>query len=162
MKDFKSMYYICNTPWGKYLNYDKIKKFKDMRYSDTIIFHFDFWYSVFKVSEKTNYSRNVFISAINVCLRYYQIINKLYPYNNVRVVIHVKKQSNLALDYNTFKSVLDLIPNFAICDNNDDLFDSDLYKHIFYGNCNGMKGLLEVADSQIWSATRGVLNIREG
>lgn len=165
MNDYKSQYYINNIPWQRNLNYDSILKFKSISYGDAIIFHYDFVQSIFKViNQSKGYNKNIFISAINACLRYKQIIQKLYPYNKVYIIIHTRKNMRVSIDYNTFKKILDIIPNFAICNNLEDClyFDTKQYKHIFYGNCNGMKNLLKIADSQIWSTIRGILNIREG
>lgn len=162
MNDFKSQYYIVNVPWQRNLNYDDITRF-NIKYSDVIVFHFDFIASVFKVNRQkyTGYNRNIFISAINVCLRYRQIIKKLYPYNEVSVIIHLKNKANVALDLETFKTVLNLIPNFAVCDDTSDTyFDFNNYKHIFYGYCSNYYNKIITADKQLWSTVMGRLIIK--
>lgn len=157
MKDFKEQYYITNIPWQRKLNYDDLVKF-DIKPNDTIIFHFDFWYSVFKI-RGIKPDKRIFISGINACLRYYQIIRKIYPYNNVRVIIHQKQNYNQILNYSAFKSIIDIIPNFAIVQDSSDLeyFNKSNYKHIFYGM---FTKLPENSDYQKWSVMNGNLIIR--
>lgn len=157
MKDFKKQYYIENVPWKRKLDYDKIKRFEDINYDNTVIFNFDFTYSVFKI-KATGYNRNsIFISAINVCLRYYHIIKNLYSHNNVRVIIYVKKDDS---NYEIFKSILNLIPNFAVCDDSSliNKFDNKNYKHIIYGSCNNL--VINNTEKQKWSVIVGNLNVR--
>lgn len=157
MKDFKSQYYICNTPWKRKLDITKLKKFDDIKYIDTIIFHFDLCYSVFKVGRQTGYSKDVIISAINICLRYYNIIKSLYPYNKIRVIIHLKNNIKIALDKESYQKVIDIIPNFAVCDNLNELeyFNTDNYKHIIYGGIRP-----DLKNKQIWSVIDGKLIIQ--
>lgn len=159
-KDFTKQYYLKNTVWSKYVDLDSIPKFKNIAYDDFIIFHYNLTYSIFKVSTSTNYSKNIFISAINVCLRYYQLIKKLYPYNKVRVIIHVHDKIKVSIDVDTFKSILDIIPNFAVCSEerfNILDFDNSFIKHIFYG-CSYD---LTFSDSQQFKVSMGHLSIKE-
>lgn len=161
MKDFKKQYYIVNVPWKNKLNYDSLLRFDNINCNDEIIFHFDFLNSIFKVDSKSKgYSKNIFISAINVCLRNYQIIHNIYPYNKIRVVIHINSKYKLSLDYTTFKTILDIIPDFAVCDGFDDSLDKEKYKHIFYGNCCNARYHMKNSDSQDWLINNGELNIR--
>lgn len=162
MNDFKSQYYIVNVPWQRNLDYDKIEKF-NIKFSDVIVFHFDFVNSVFKVDRQKypGYNKNVFVSAINACLRYLQIIKKLYPYNKIYVIIHLKQNAKISLDVETFKSVLNLIPNFAVCDDSlDTYFDDVNYKHIFYGYCSNYYNKINIAEKQLWSTVMGRLIIK--
>lgn len=156
MNDFKQQYYIINIPWQRNINYDKMLRFESIRYTDTIIFHYDVMQSIFKVANKKGYDKTVFVTVINACLRYYKIIRTVYPYNKLYVVIHLK--NNILLTYDAFKSIIDLIPNFAIVDNDDVLFDEQGYKHIFYGNCGNSK--YQQAEKQVWSVVMGKLLIK--
>lgn len=163
MNDYKSQYYINNIPWQRNLNYDNILKFKSISYGDAIIFHYDFVQSIFKVvNQSKGYNKNIFISAINACLRYKQIIQKLYPYNKVYIIIHTRKNMRVSIDYNTFKKILDIIPNFAICDNLEDClyFDTKQYKHIAYGTCSNILSNLKNSEKQKWTTVQGNLIIK--
>ena len=144
MKDFKKLYYIENTPWKRKLDIYSLERF-NIKYKDILIFHFNFITSLYKVNDvKLNPDKQIFLSAINICLRYYQIIKKLYPYNKLYVIIYTRKDkiSRINIDYDTFKSIIDLIPYFAIVNNlpvdNQENFkllcnpNGDI-KHIFYG-----------------------------
>lgn len=156
MKDFKSQYYISNIPWQRYIDYNAIPKF-NIKYGDTIIFHYDLFYSVFKISKDAKgYSKNLFVAVINACLRYYQIIKNVYPYNKICVIIHLKSNTKIMLNFDTFKLILDMIPNFAVCDDIENRFDTENYKHIFYG-CSSIYNQLKVAEKQKWSTTQGRL-----
>lgn len=155
--DFKSQYYIVNIPWQRNLDYSKIPKF-NIRYNDTIVFHYDMFYSIFKVGFKVKgYNKNIFVAVINACLRYHQIIKKLYPYNKICVVIHVKENVSLAVDFDTLKAILNIIPNFAVCNDTKLRFDEENYKHIYYGT---FKQNLKVAEKQDWYVTMGKLLIK--
>lgn len=163
MKDFKEQYYILNTPWRRKLDMSFVQRFDDLNLDDTIVFNYDFMYSVFKTNangKHSNYDKNIYVSAINVCLRYYQMIKILYPQNKVRVIIHINKLKIYKSYYNIFKSILDLIPNFAVCDNPDLMCDLDAesYKHIIYGDCNKFKP--EISDRQKWMVFNGNLVVR--
>lgn len=155
---FKQAYYVLNIPWQRNLDTGSIPKFKDLKYNDVIIFHFDVWYSVFKAggASFTGFDKSNFVAILNACLRYYQIIKKIYPYNKLRVVIHLKNQK-LVLDYDTFKSVIDILPNFAVCKDTKELeyFDSESYKHIIYGSCNNH--IPKNTEYQKWSVIKGNL-----
>lgn len=164
MKTFNELYYIENTAWKSKLNLDDIKKFKTIKYSNSIIIHFDFLYSLMKVTTKQKAETSIFVSAINICFRLYEIIKKLYPYNNVYVIIHTRKTKilNLNIDYDTFKTIIDILPNFAIITKEqiDDLsyFDSKEYKHIFYGRCNNIT--FDNSECQYWSIFKGNLIVK--
>lgn len=170
MKSCNSLYYIDNTPWTKKTNIENIKRFNSIRYSDSIILHFDFVYSVLKLpaTEQRKLNNTIFISAINVCLRIYNLIKKLYPYNTVYVIIHTKNKMNLTriINFETFKAIIDILPNFAIIaeDSLDDLlyFNNKDYKHIFYGNCNRVKNIFDtdLTELQSWSFIKGNLIVR--
>ena len=160
-------YYINNTIWKRKLPNDleNLRHFNNILYDNVIIFHFDFMYSIQK--SKINMYDCIFIDTINICLRYYNLIKKLYPYNNVNVVIwfneHVIKLLHiLKIDYDVFKQVIDIIPNFAIFDMKDiskikDI-DNKQYKHIFYGSF--IKINLENSEGQNWNAINGQLFIK--
>lgn len=159
MKDFKSQYYMDNIPWQRCIDYDKIPKF-NIKYGDMVIFHYDLFYSVFKISNNAKgYNKNLFVAVINACLRYYQIIKNIYPHNRICVIIHLKPNVKFMLDFNTFKLILDMIPNFAVCDDTENRFDSGKYKHIFYG-CLDVYNQLKTAEKQRWSTTQGNLLIK--
>lgn len=160
MKDFRSQYYIDNVPWQRKIDYSNIKKFKNIEYNQNIVFHFDFMYSIFKLSKNNyQYDKTIFVSAINACLRYYQIIKKFYPYNKVFVIIHLKKKNSFCLDCETFETVTNLIPNFAVYDGEDAKFDNKNYKHIFYGLCNNIKSKMKNSEIQSWNTVQGNLII---
>lgn len=161
MNDFKKQYYINNIPWKKYINYDKITKFRDIRYSDSIVFNYDLQYSMFKlhggggVKDKT-----IFISAINICFRYYQILKNLYPYNKIYINIYVKNSIKKLILLDVFKSVIDIIPNFALVleDNKkelEDILNNSNYKNIVYGY------IIKSKKIQCWSVINGRLIIKK-
>lgn len=166
--DFRVQYYIDNVPWKRNLSIASIPKFNNLRYEDKIVFHFDFSYSIFNV-QKAKFSyfkdKSIFISAINVCLRYYQIIKTIYPYNDIYVIIYTKSNLKLSVSYETLKTVIDLIPRFAICNNENSTavqdFNTDSYKHIIYGNCGNIHNMLTVKDNvQKWQVRLGKLIIK--
>ena len=149
MKDYKQQYYIENVPWQRNLDYDKILCFENLKFSDYIVFHFDTFYAQNKVSKYNPVSNNLLIASINACLRYYQIIKKLYPYNQIRVIMHtLGKTENLEV-------ILSMIPNFAVTQGYDNnLFTEQRYKHIYYG-----KLIPTNHNIQRWSCVKGNLII---
>ena len=166
MKTFNELYYISNTPWKSKLHLDKIKTFNSLKYNDNIYLHFDFLSSIIKVTSiKERPQKTLFLSAINICLRLYEIIKKLYPYNSIYVIIYTKEKElyNLNIDYNTFKSVIDILPNFAIITNKQiselNSFNNKTCKHIFYGNvCS--KAMFNNSECQIWNILQGNLLVK--
>lgn len=165
-KSFKQMYYIEHTLWERNFDVDKIEKFNNLAFGDTIILHFDFIYSVFKTkTSKQSVNKDIIFDAVNVCLRMYQRIKQLYPYNTVYVIIHAEKQAlrRLIVDYSVFKALIDIIPNFAlVIDKNDDdlkYYDKSNYKHIIYGKCNGLKTLYSPDNYQTWLILNGRLYV---
>lgn len=166
MKTYKELYYINNTPWKSKLNLDNLKRFESINYNDIIIFHFDFVYSVFKVVSQQKPEKTIFISAINCCLRLAEVIKKLYPYNKIYIIIHTKEKEILKIniDYNTFKSVIDIIPNIAIVSEktdikNFDIYNSQNYKHIFYGNLFKIERILNNCEKQKMFLLNGLLKL---
>ena len=167
-KTFEEIYYIQHTPWKRKLNLDNIKKFEDIKYNDVILFHFDFPYSVFSTLSDCKCNDKIFIAAINVCLRICQIIKTIYPYNKCYVIIHTKKKAmfhNTILSYETFRSIIDIIPNFAVINEEikEDLeyFTQKTYRHIFYGMCNNCYNYYQKTNScQRWSVINGNLIIK--
>lgn len=171
MTTFKDLYYIENTAWQRKNDLTKIKKFDDISYNDCIIFHFDFAYSVLKTSQKAkqSVSNNIFISAINICLRFHRLIKQLYPYNKVFIILHCKdiKTSSKIIDKTTLKSVVDIIPKFAVVSKDDysslSYYNQQCYKHIFYGKFLGtnIQNILNMkSNKQIWSLSNGKLIVR--
>lgn len=166
MKNANEQYYINLTPWKRELNLDKVKRFNEIHYADVIILHFDFISSLFTTKEKPN--KQIFVAAINICLRVYEIIKKLYPYNLVYVIIHTRKTAinHFTIDFDTFKSIIDLVPNFAIIakeDNNSDLmyYNQSSYKHIFYNFLNTIiKNKFSNCECQFWKTISGKLIVR--
>lgn len=154
-------YYIANTIWQSKFNVDNIKKFDNIKYDDKIILYYDFPYSYYKIMLKQKQDRVLFIAAINCCLRMYEKIKQIYPYNSIYVCIYTNDKT--LIDYEAFKSVIDLIPDFAIItdDNKEDLsyFTGLEYKHIFYGRCNGIKNIIK-ENYQYWSIINGNLIIK--
>ncbi len=158
VKTFEDLYYINNTIWSRNLaNIDKSKIiwFDNIKYSDIIILHFDFIYSIMRVMTKEKPNKLIFMAAINVCLRLYSTIKKLYPYNKVYVIIHTKHNvlvKSTKIDYDAFQSVINIIPNFALItsDNYEDLvaFKLNNFKHIFYGLCNNAHKYFDVENKQ--------------
>lgn len=159
------IYYIENTPWKDKLVLADVTKF-NLRYSDTIIFYYDFSYSYLKIMSKQTTNNLIFISAINCCLRFYEVIKKLYPYNDVYVVIYTedKLAKTLKIDSKTFRAVTDIIPNFAVVSktNFSDLsyYNQKNYKHIFYGKCNNAKSIFTNSDTQQWLLFKGKIVIK--
>lgn len=161
MKDYnyREKYYIDNTPWKRKLEVDSIPKF-NTNYTDIIVFNFDLTYSLYKTQSKTKIVSLVpYVSAINVCLRYYQLIKNFYPYNKVRVLILVKRHSNV--NYEVLKSILDNLFNFAVSyiDDIDYDYTDSCYKHIIYGN-NYMTNIQDKKQLQNWSVIAGKLLVR--
>lgn len=160
MSDFKKMYYIKNVPWQRNLNYDNIPKFKNIKYGDTIVFHFDLPFSKLKVLHAPGYDKKFFISAINICLRYYQIIRNIYPYNKIGIIIHLGS-GKLSPIFDALQAVVDIIPNIAVDKTDNVYFDDYKHKHIFYcGSSSCQK--LKVAEYQLWQVFEGKLKIKEG
>lgn len=166
LKTFKEMYYIEHTIWNKYFDKDKIPLFKDIKYDDIIILHFDFLYSVFKTkTSKQKVDKTIIVDAINICLRMYQKIKTVYPYNKLYVIIHADKHSmgTLIIDTEAFQKLIDIIPDFALVSNKDDpdldYYKSDCYKHIIYGTCNGVKNKYKAKNCQTWRILNGKLYI---
>lgn len=161
MKDFKKQYYVVNTPWKRKVDTEGIPLF-DVSYDDTIIFHFDYANSVYKAGVKfivyDKYRDVLIIPAINVCLRYYQLIKKLYPHNKVRVIIYINKSNLYDKVYDIFKAILDIIPNFAVCRDTTILndFNNEQYKHILYGN-----HISSYSSMQKWMILNGNLIVKE-
>ena len=167
VKSFKDVYYIENTIWTRHYQKEKIETFS-LKFTDSIILHFDFTFSIFKAKsmykKQINLTKTELIDCINVCLRQYQKIRQLYPYNDVFVIIYVDNiGQKLFTDLNFFKSVIDILPNFAITSNkqNQDLayiFNNKNYKHIFYGNFMDIIKNYNI-DYQNWKIIRGKLYI---
>lgn len=165
-KPFKQDYYIEHTLWERNFNADEINKFDNLRFDDTIILHFDFIYTIFKTkTSKHVINKNIIFDAINVCLRMYQKIKKLYPYNRVYVIIHAEKQAlkRLIVDVSAFQALIDIIPGFAIVTDKKDpdleYYNKSNYKHIIYGKCNGLKTLYLPENYQTWLILNGKLYI---
>ena len=155
-KSFEDLYYINNTIWSRNLvDKSKLTFFDDIKYSDIIILHFDFVYSLTRVLTQASPAKTIFMSTINVCLRLYSTIKKLYPYNKVYVIIHTKHNvlvKSTKIDYDAFQSIINIIPNFALItpDNYEDLtaFKLNNFKHIFYGLCNNTHKYFDVENKQ--------------
>lgn len=154
-------YYIANIIWQSKFNVDKVKKFDNIKYDDKIILYYDFPYSYYKIMLKQKQDKMLFIAAINCCLRMYEKIKQIYPYNSVYICIYTNDKT--LIDYEAFKSVIDLIPDFAIItdDNKEDLsyFTGLEYKHIFYGRCSGVKSVIK-ENYQCWSIINGNLIVK--
>lgn len=155
-KSFEDLYYINNTIWSRNLvDKSKLTFFDNIRYSDIIILHFDFVYSLTRVLTQASPAKTIFMSTINVCLRLYSTIKKLYPYNKVYVIIHTKHNvlvKSTKIDYDAFQSVINIIPNFALItpDDYEDLaaFKLNNFKHIFYGLCNNAHKYFDIENKQ--------------
>lgn len=166
-KDFNKLYMINNTFWKNKLNLDNIKRFKTIKYGDNIILHFGVQQSLNKIMVKigSKFNPTLFISIINACLRIYEIIKKVYPYNKIYVILHLSKNNYLNsrfTDISMYKSVIDIIPNFAVINSYDELdyFDSVSYKHIFYCmDFSDLKTLFHISEIQIWKNLNGSLYI---
>lgn len=156
VKTFEDLYYINNTVWSRNLvDKSKLTFFDDIKYSDIIILHFDFVYSLTRVLTQASPAKTVFMSTINVCLRLYSTIKKIYPYNKVYVIIHTKHNvlvKSTKVDYDAFQSIINIIPNFALItpDDYEDLaaFKLNNFKHIFYGLCNNAHKYFDVENKQ--------------
>ena len=64
VKTFEDLYYINNTIWSRNLaNTDKSKItwFDNIKYSDIIILHFDFIYSIMRVMTKEKPNKLIFL-----------------------------------------------------------------------------------------------------
>lgn len=165
-KSFKQEYYIEHTLWERNFDVNKIDRFDNLNFNDSIILHFDFIYTIFKTkTSKHVVNKNIIFDAINVCLRMYQKIKKLYPYNTVYVIIHAEKQAlkRLVVDSSAFQAIIDIIPNFALVTDKSDqdleYYNKSNYKHIIYGKCNGLKTLYAPENYQIWLILNGKLYI---
>lgn len=164
MKDFKKVFYISNCPWKRKIDFDSIKKFSKIPYTDNIIFNFDLDYSITKVSNlihKTNDDNKIIISSINICMRYYGILSKIYPYNSIRVVIHTNNNKY----YNILRPVVDLIPDFAVIitkQQQKDIENLDKigYKHIVYGLCSNLKSKIKNTECQSYYTINGILIVK--
>lgn len=175
--NYEDLYFIENTFWkSKLKDIDKIKKFENIKYNDIIIFHFDFIYSIvktFSAYKGSKYLQNIsdttFFSTLSVCLRYYELIKKLYPYNEINIIINTSTEKIMNSVYkihnDAFKSVVDIIPNFALIDNNNskdienlNYFTTNNYKHILYGNNKNIKNIL-TKNIQNWKIMQGKLFI---
>lgn len=157
MKDYNKLYYTINTVWSKYINLNEIKKFENIEYSNEVIFCFDFIWSIIKTKNIDLFlSKNYIISAINICLRYYQLIKKLYPYNLVRVIIIIDDRY---VNLEAFKSIIDMIPNFAVCSKKQNLsfINEKQYKQIWYTTKINYKNRF---NSQYWDSYNGKLIVK--
>ena len=172
MLDKDKIYYIENTFWkSKLPKLENIKKFNNIKYSNVIIFHFDYLYSLFKTLSSYKINDIMFIHAINVCLRYYGLLKQLYPYNKIYIIVETTsgKLTNKVYKINNevFRSMIDIIPNFALIDytNEQDMedlkyFNSEQYKHVIYGNkYKDLKDTLDHCDCQHWKVLGGKLFI---
>nr|CAI9751400.1 hypothetical protein DGKKSRWO_DGKKSRWO_CDS_0109 [uncultured phage]CAI9752286.1 hypothetical protein CVNMHQAP_CVNMHQAP_CDS_0109 [uncultured phage] len=164
MSEQNKIYYIENTPWKDKLDSDSIKRFSQLFYSDKIIFHFDFAYSYFKVLTKQKSNSVLFIAAINCCLRFYETIKRIYPYNEVYIIIYVEDKiaKTLKINSDTFQKVIDIIPDFAVVNSTKDLdyFNTANYKHIFYGKCSNAKAIFTNCETQSWSLFKGKIVVQ--
>lgn len=166
MRDYNNdnrEYYYSNTPWKRKLNLDKIPKFNGITYNNIIIFHYDLNYSIMSTITKGKSNINkklIFVSAINVCLRYRQYIKKLYPYNEVKVIIYMNESLSLTIDYNTFKTITNILADFAVYNKTNNYFTDSKYRHIFYGHCNNSKSNYNKQYVQSWSTVQGNLIVR--
>lgn len=165
-KTFKQAYYIEHTLWERNFDVDKINIFDNINFGDTVILHFDFIYSIFKTkTSKQKVDKTIIFDAINICLRMYQKVKKLYPHNTVRVIIHAEKQAlkRLIVDASAFQALIDIIPGFAIvterCDPDLKYYDKSNYKHIIYGKCSGLKTLYSPENYQTWLILNGKLYV---
>ena len=145
MKDYNKLYYTENTVWNRYLDLDSIPKFNNVRYGDTIIFHFSLVYSITKVfGQYGKLDKSTFVGSINICLRYYQIIKKLYPHNDVRIIIHVDNlgdPNTAEYYYSCIRAISDLIPYVAVTVGYPNVinFDCEKVHHIYYGKTVNLK-----------------------
>lgn len=161
MKDFKQSYYILNCPWKRKLKLDSVKRFDNISYNNIIVFNFDLDYSVIKTSNtlnKNNTDSKLVISSINICMRYYGIITKLYPYNNIKIIIH----TNNVKYYNILRPIINLMPDFAITIKQQDtkFLDQEKYKNIVYGSCSNLKSKIKNTECQSYYTIDGVLFVK--
>lgn len=167
MKTFNEIYYIENTPWKRKLNLDELKRFNDIKYGDKIFLHIDYFKTIF-ITKAENRNINTFIPLLNICLRIREVIKKLYPYNEVYVLIYMKDLKLLnILNYSTLKFIVDIIPNFALINENDKEildslknFNSNSYKHIFYKINNKISNYFDKDNCQNWYIYQGKIIIR--
>lgn len=170
MKDYDDKYYMSNIPWRSKLNLDSILKFQNLKFTDTIIFHYNLAYSIFKTEGNKSISlqAEVTVNSINVCLRYYQILKELYPYNKIRVIIYINDKIRCTVKSSVYQKIIDIIPNFALVaidsadvDNNIKYFDKPEYKHILYGMSLSFKNYFNISDVQKWETALGNLIVKE-
>lgn len=168
MNEFKKQYYIVNTPWERKWEPDNIPKFALLS-NDKVVFHYDMLYSLFKmngvVCNSSDKTALIVVSAINTCLRFYEKIKQLYPYNEVFVVL---RMDNIAKPYlevaNTFVGFL---PHFAVLskENKHTLMEINKtnYFHIVYGGTsNYVEPYLSFSGGlQQWSLNVGCVHVKE-
>lgn len=166
MKDFKKLYYMANTPWQKKNNIRQLERFSDIRQKDVIIFHYGVLYSFTKIQDVQKFrKRDYVVAVINSCLRFYNIIKKVYPHNKIYVVLHTVGIDSLTKG--ALRVFTDFLPGFAVYDKTKDesketmgYFDKKgQYYHIVYGQHSMMKGLIEIANRQIWHTNQGEIKI---
>lgn len=166
-KSFKDIYYIENTIWAKNYKKEEIERFS-LNFTDSIILHFDFTYSIFKTKstykKQVNMDKTELVDCINVCLRYYQKLRKLYPYNDIFVIIYIDNiGQKLFTDLEFFSRVIDILPNFALVSDKKSqdlacLLKNKSYKHVFYGNFMDIIKNYDI-DYQVWRVIQGKLYI---
>lgn len=162
MSDFNKDYYLQNTIWARKFDPEKVQPRFSVQYGDRIYFHFELAYSLFKTVSKESNTRSVVVPVLNVCLRFYQRIKQLYPYNEVFVIIHA---DNLPDKYaSAAKTLTDFLPNFAVyCkDNADSLeeLDAEGNYHIVYGYSHKRTTLYPKSSGvQFWYLNMGTLRI---
>lgn len=160
--DCNKKYYIANTFWKDKLDLAKVPKFNNIKYTDILILHFGIQQSLSKIMLNIR-DNKIFIAILNVALRFYQTVKNIYPYNKVYIILYyTKNYKNSLLDFDTFKTIVDIIPNFALIGSFDDLdfFKTDNYKHIFY-NMDTLQSVINMFDSkQIWQNFNGKLMVR--
>lgn len=163
---FEQKYYIEHTLWERNFDVEKIDKFENIKYGDIILLHFDLIYSIFKTKTTRNkVEKTIIFDVINVCLRMYQKIKQIYPYNKVYVIIHTDELSlkRLLIDSNVLQALVDIIPDFALVTDNKDpdleYYNSNNYKHILYGKCSGLKQIYQPENYQVWLILNGKLYI---
>ena len=47
-----------NIPWQQNINYNRILRFENIKYTDAIVFHYDVMQSIFKVANKKGYDNH--------------------------------------------------------------------------------------------------------
>lgn len=156
-------YYFANSIWQSKFNPKQVRQFANLDFNSKIILYYDFPFSCLKISLKQKQDKILAIAAINCCLRLYEKIKQIYPYNDIYVCIYTKNNGlNSQLDAKTFKTIIDLIPDFALITDEDledlsQLLDKN-YRHIFYGNCSNIKKRIS-KNYQCWSTFNGRLNV---